>query len=914
MILHDQPLRQTVTTVVPPRPWLDRWPWLAYLILILAPFLGHLPSFVTGLSTNPIWTESGSAFGIGPSLIIGADFGDPNVGWTNQALGHLAAEDWLHFTLPWWNPYSGIGLPLAGEMQPAAMFLPFVLLLALQNGMFWLEISLQIFAGVATFCLLRRLGLSRLTALVGGLLYAFSGTFAYVPGETILNVLPFLPVLLHGIEDARDPAHRRRAIVLVALGIGGSLLAGFPETAYIDGLLALLWAIVRLFQTPRPRLYIVALAIGGIAGLLLATPQIVAFIDYTMTTTVFQSHRFGPIAIPVRGFASVVLPYVYGPLGVMHGSLFLQHLAGAMCGYIGTPLVLFAAAGVDSRGDRPLAVLLLIWVVLSIGKTFGFPPIMALVDAVPLMNNVSFWRYSSPTWELATIVLACFAIEDLRAGRMKLAFPLAATFAIIAISIWLAWPWARVWHWSPRHLQAMVTWLSTALGFGLGSLILIVIALATLGGAPRQIAVGALLVANAMLLFALPQLSGHAPNKIDRGGIGYLKTHLKLRRFYTLGPIEPNYSAYFDIPNLNHNYLPVALHWKNYVNDHLFTQVDLDGGHIFFAPFPPMSTPVAVNDISKFVRNYRYLGVRYIVTYTGTTIFPTVTEPGQPGTAIGHALFPGQSLTLHAITPRGLADMPAIDSIGFDQGNYDNTASGIMAVTLCAGGTCAHGEGDLSRSPDNLPFTVSLAPPIALDPGEAFSLTIAHKPGAHKPGAHKPGAHKTGTSADAIWLYPASGASRLTTGTGKTIPGRTIQLVFGKSAAAGQFTKVYTDKLMTIWRLSGAAPFYTTTTGTCTLQNPKLDAVTAICRRRATLIRRELFMPGWHATENGTGVPIMLHHEIVQAIPLHPGRNQIKFRFVPPYAGLAWIGFWLGVLVLLWQGYASWINPKTRPA
>ena len=39
----------------------------------------------------------------------------------SQALGHRAALDWTHLRVPWWNPYEGTGMPLAGEMQSGAL-------------------------------------------------------------------------------------------------------------------------------------------------------------------------------------------------------------------------------------------------------------------------------------------------------------------------------------------------------------------------------------------------------------------------------------------------------------------------------------------------------------------------------------------------------------------------------------------------------------------------------------------------------------------------------------------------------------------------------------------------------------------------------------------------------------------------
>jgi hypothetical protein len=877
-----------------PAEHLDCHPHLPILILILAPFLGHAVSWLTGLSSNPIWTESGTVTGIGPSIIFALDFSDPNVGWTNQALGHLAAQDWLHLIIPWWNPYSGIGLPLAGEMQPAALFLPFVLLLSFQSGIIWLELSLQIFAGIATFALLRRLALGRLSALVGGLLFGFSGTFAWVPGETILNVIPFLPLLLHGIEDARDPARQRRAVVLVALGIGGSILAGFPETAYIDGLLALLWAFMRLFQAPdRPR-FVTSIALGGGAGLLIAMPQIVAFFDFTMASNVFHTHRFGNDYVNYRAFAVTVLPYVFGPLGMGAASPLLLDVSGSTGGYVGLLLVLFGAAGFASRRDRRLMLLLAVWLALCIGKTFGFPPIMALVNQVPLMRNVVFSRYSSPSWELALIIPACFAIDNLRTMNVRPVRALIVTLAVLALALWFASPWAAVWRWHAAYRHIMIFWLVRALGFELAALGLVVVVWLASTGEIRRWCLSAVIVLNAMLLFIVPQLSGHRPGTIDRPGLQYLKSHLGLQRFFTLGPIDPNYGAYFKIAGLNHMYLPVAADWVDFIRHHLINNPQFGNGDIFFAPYQPASLGRAADDIEMFQQNYRYLGVRYIVTDRDTSLSPLIKLPSSLGRATAQALYPGQSITMHGVAPPGFATMPPISQLAINQGNYDDTATGLLSATLCSNGICATGSGDLRNSLDNVPFAITLAGQVPLKPGAAYTVTIAHR---------------SGTSPDAIWLYRDRAAS---TGLGinHTLSGRSPKIAFSVSPDRALFRKVYTDQMMTIWRLPGAQPYYTTAGAACRINRPRRNAAVIDCPAAATLVRRVLFMRGWHATDNATPVAINLQHSVVQSINLHAGRNRVRFRFTPPYAGFAWIAFWLGVLIVLWQGLGRWIMHK----
>src|SRR5271168_4845166 len=104
--------------------------WAPALLFVLAvPLLAHLPEIFGWVSCNPLSGAPGLLAAAPRFLLPGACTIDGNVGGTLQALGGAAANAWLHFHLPWWNPYAGLGLPLAAEAQPAAFFLPFVLLL-----------------------------------------------------------------------------------------------------------------------------------------------------------------------------------------------------------------------------------------------------------------------------------------------------------------------------------------------------------------------------------------------------------------------------------------------------------------------------------------------------------------------------------------------------------------------------------------------------------------------------------------------------------------------------------------------------------------------------------------------------------------------------------------------------------------
>src|SRR6185437_7685315 len=223
--------------------------WLI-VALTLLPLLMRLLEALGLVHANAL----GYTAGLGtptPGLVPGLPTIDPNIGFTAQALGTQAARQWFAGQIPWWNPYEGVGMPLAGEMQSAAFF-PLTLLLIAPFGQTVFHVCLQIIAGVSTYYLLRQLRLARTAALTGAVLFEFNGVFAWL-ANAVVNPVPFLPLLLLGVERALVSAQSaetaqgwsRRIVARhlvegwawIAIALALSLLAGFPEVAYLDGLL-----------------------------------------------------------------------------------------------------------------------------------------------------------------------------------------------------------------------------------------------------------------------------------------------------------------------------------------------------------------------------------------------------------------------------------------------------------------------------------------------------------------------------------------------------------------------------------------------------------------------------------------------------------------------------------------------------
>ena len=832
----------------------------AFALLVLVPILASWPAFV-GFSADPIHLMSGLAIGGRPGLMPGTTSLDLNVGVTTQALGHLAAEQWLAGQVPWWNPYNGIGMPLAGEMQASALFLPFVLLLHFESGTLLLKLSMQILAGLFMAALLLRLETGRLAATLGGLLFGLCGTFAWLGHGPIMPVA-FLPLLLLGIEHARSGGFR-----LIAVAIAGSLYAGFPETAYLDGLLALGWAGLRVAGDPRPFAMAGRVALGGVIGLALAAPALWSFahllLHGTSANHALPLSMFGsgfapaPPASPAALPASWLFPYLTGPLMAFQTPASAAALS-YQGGYLGALPLLLALLGLFGRSHRGLRLVLAGWIVLLVGGTDGVPGLDAALYAVPLLRQVIVARYGVPSCCLAALVLAMLAIADWRAGAplpwRRAGFGFAA---LVGLSFVGAWP--------------AITGLAGAHGWTRGSVLwaggVLAFAVVLMRRPCRPASIGllaAVLVADAAAMFAVPLLAGPRDAAIDLAAIRFLQESTGLQRFATLGPYRPNYGAFFATPQLNHEYLPLPANWARHVE----TALDPSASVIMFRgdepPLPPKS-PSHGAQLASRRDAYAALGVRFILTRPGDDPFsPGFDSQADAGHATPFALPPGAALAGEiegAVVKAG----PVV-GVGVDLATYLGRADGTLELQLCTASACVTGSIPLAGAADNARAMVTLASPLAVRAGEALRWRIRHQGGAQ---------------AVAIWLPAGDRPQPL--------------LHVAQSDARPAPPRVYRDALMDIYRLPDTAPYFDTTGGPCRLDVHDRFNVEARCEAPARLIRRELFFSGWRAWSDGRPRKITAVGDVMQQVDLQPGAQRIRFAYAPPHIGWCWAALGLGI-------------------
>jgi hypothetical protein len=943
--------------------FLDRHSWLPTVLLVLLPFALHVPLWLLGRSTDPIWFFSGLTHGSPP---LRSPFLDPNVGFTSEAIGRLAAWEWLHGVVPWWNAYTGIGMPLAGELQPGAFFLPFNLLLLLPEGILWQQISMQIVAGLATYALFRELDLSRLAALMGGALFALNGTIAWTPGPaTVYCSLPFLPLLLLGIERARKRQCSATSILIIGVATAWSILAGFPEPAYISGLLVLAWGLYRLVSDPKPWTLAWRAIAGLVFGMLVATPLLIAFVDYVRQSDSFGIHNFGEQSFPWAAFSATLMPYVYGSFGTSLHSLPLSHIWINLGGYSGTLIILMAMVGLtSSSAHRGLKLLLLGWIVLAWAKTFGVQPVMALMNHLPLMRQAIFFRYAPPSWELALIILAAFGLDDFRNSTPGRRRAFGITIGLLAIGVVLAWPQRAFWERPQQFAPIMFLLLGLSVAWALFGLLAAGLSWKQLHGAQRRVALAGLLVFDAAVMFMVPQSTGVRGNQIDTPAIQFLRDHQGLSRTYTLGPIQPNYGAYFRVASIDHNVLPVPKLWADYVENSLlpgFSKINPSAGFSSVTFWPGvMPDGAGERALGQYLGNYLSLGVRYVVTKPGqspmpTKFLPTLEVSDQPAVPGGRLITPrlgrllsvlercnsiadnpakpaierfmakailkighliakepgqedirrdgaskgtfdtehillqsGQSVKVSVAAPPPVpADSP-ITSVGVIVDNSGAAIDGDLAVEICAGTECRSGHRLLAGSVDNTVFQIPLDGPLAASAGAPVRLTFTHRDGS-LPVALQLGA-------------VVAKAGQQIEGPNGVLPGRSLQLAFEYGMALPGSRKVYADSVMDIWELPNPAPYFQVIQGgPCTLLSMQREDVTAECVAPATLLRRELYMPGWRVTTNGTAAAAVQQDRIFQSASLPVGRSQVRYHFAPPYVEFGWAASMLGMAGLIWQ-------------
>ena len=146
-----------------------------------------------------------------------------------------------------------------------------------------------------------------------------------------------------------------------------------------------------------------------------------------------------------------------------------------------------------------------------------------------------------------------------------------------------------------------------------------VVALWLRDGRHRAAALAALLVVDTLVLFLIPEISAPRAVQLDLAPARYLQAHAGEQRFFTLGPLQPNYGSYFEIGSLNLNDL-APTRFVTYVNRHLDPFVNPGAFVGNLGGSRPLTVPSPEQELVRNLNGYRAGSVSYVLTPAGQAL------------------------------------------------------------------------------------------------------------------------------------------------------------------------------------------------------------------------------------------------------------------------------------------------------
>lgn len=598
----------------------------AVLVIIIAVLLGNV-MFLAGLGNdNPIsWTSGISTVVCRVACFQRSQMIDPNVGYITQALGHRAAIDLVHFHLPWWNYFEGLGQPLVGEMQAAALF-PLTLLFALPAGLLWFHICLEVIAGVSTYFLAKRLSMPVVIATGAGILFALNGTYSWV-GNAVLNPIAFLPMLLLGIEMIFDSARggSRKGWYVAALALAFSIYAGFPEVAYLDGLFCGGWAVVRFFSLPRAsRLIARRLGLAGLVGGLLSLPVIIPFYDF-MKVAFVGNHVAsvdGSAHMSIHAAPMLIDPYVYGPIFFNPNVSFAW---GGIGGYFGAAIIALALLGLFGTRLRPVRIFLAVWTFAGLLGAFNIAHFRVLWNFIPLIKTLSFGRYIMPSCEMALVLLAVLGIMDFATEpRAKRLFYATTLVGLVAVT-WAALEARSFNRGVPLNTKERIIFM------GLDAIpFLAIFFLFVFGRFSRAkvapVMLTLIVVGESLLMFFVP--TAVAPKKVivDQAPISFLLKNQGQERFLDFGVLTPNWGSQYGLNELSAIDLPLPKAFTTFIGTQLYpgltpvNQFTVKGGIV--------GIEAQEQAVADHFSTYQNASVKYLLFLSAVPLLPALAKLG----------------------------------------------------------------------------------------------------------------------------------------------------------------------------------------------------------------------------------------------------------------------------------------------
>ena len=423
--------------------------WLVVAAVgVLAPVLAHGSSF----GSFDVLSQFGvlQQHGVVVHNLQAGDQSDQIIPWST-----LAWTQVHHGQLPLWNPYEGLGMPLAFNWQTAAFSVPSLIGYAFPLHLaFTVQVIVTlIIAGTGMYVLGRVIRLGTLACVFAGTVFELSGPMLGWLGWPHAAVLSWSGWLFAAALLVVRSKHNIRFIALLAVVIAATIYAGQAEILSLDGLALLVFLLVFLVRRAPVlggsgpiRGPVLDLSIGVGAGVALGAPlllpglQVVSGSQRAVPGGDPAEILKGNPALPLHNLIHLVFQGFDGlPIA---GSHWFGYVGGysETAAYVGVIALVLAVMAVAVGRGRPEVVAFGVLTVVMAVIAF-VPPVVGVLGRLPLVGTLLWQRATLPlTFGIAA--LAGVGMEflvrahDQRAVR-RWAGGGFALAAIVLVALWL---------------------------------------------------------------------------------------------------------------------------------------------------------------------------------------------------------------------------------------------------------------------------------------------------------------------------------------------------------------------------------------------------------------------------------------------------------------------------------------------
>ncbi|MBY0358865.1 MAG: YfhO family protein [Candidatus Obscuribacterales bacterium] len=382
---------------------------------------------ISRIALLPEWDSLFSQFRTGSSSLY-----DPSIIHIFLPNYFFIAKTFAQGILPLWNPYSGLGCPLIGDIQ-TTLFSPFHLFFNLNPSLYCYNLSLLaelVCALTASYFLGRQLQLGRFASIFAALAYVFCPFnlwYLEINLGSANTLFPLVFLFFARAASALTPA----STVLAGLSAALLIISGHPESSFFGISFASL-LLIALVMSNKTKSFqqnfldsINTLLLAAFSTIAFSAPILIPFIEYLLNSQTYKYISVCSAHVPWQGIVFNLLNPCTGG-----GSAFLGSIA-----FLCLPFSWLAAKDNAEKGQivRALGLLALIAFLLvtqigPIEQLFCIPPFTAVIT-----------RYCFAILLLILALLAAFGLEQLSQAKttnkqiIVLCLSLAAITAIAII-------------------------------------------------------------------------------------------------------------------------------------------------------------------------------------------------------------------------------------------------------------------------------------------------------------------------------------------------------------------------------------------------------------------------------------------------------------------------------------------------